>query len=531
MKGRLLSSGVSALGVTTIWCLSMVGSLVSQSHNEIYHWSGPPSSLFFPVLLDFLCLWLLLTLLLLSAKRTGRRAVAVWAGITFLLPWAILKNVALLNHRIMPHWVSRGVFGLSVVALVLVAGRWRPAHKDVFEEVQRFAVTVLYFVAVLGLVLLTQLIWFGWRARSLNADFPLHSVSGVARSRKVDHPRIVWIVLDELSYQQVYGKRFHGLKLPAFDQLATEATVFTHVVPGGIRTEVVLPSLLTGVPMNAIKVTADGRLVAIRNSRMQKWQDFDQHATVFQDALDAGYRTAVAGWYNPYCRIFPEVLDRCFWTYELPSSLNMLPQQSILENALGPLLLGSIFRDSLAYQNFSIQKAAEILAGLHISDYRDLFAQADRLLRDPSLDFILIHMPIPHPGGIYSRESGTFVTSNSTYIDNLALADTYLAHVRSLLESQGQWDSAAVVVMGDHSWRTKLIWAKEPEWTQEEQSASHGGSFDDRPAYIVKLPNERKGSKIDPPFKAVDTRMLFDAIMSKDISTSGELALWVAGSH
>ena len=66
-------------------------------------------------------------------------------------------------------------------------------------------------------------------------------------------------------------------------------------------------------------------------------------------------------------------------------------------------------------------------------------------------------MAVPHPGGIYNRSTRTFSTLNATYIDNLALADSYLAHVRSLLKAQGKWDSSAVVIMGDHSWRTKGV--------------------------------------------------------------------------
>ena len=47
-------------------------------------------------------------------------------------------------------------------------------------------------------------------------------------------PRVIWILFDELSYQQVYERRLPGLQLPAFDALAAQATVFTHAVPAGI---------------------------------------------------------------------------------------------------------------------------------------------------------------------------------------------------------------------------------------------------------------------------------------------------------
>jgi len=58
-----------------------------------------------------------------------------------------------------------------------------------------------------------------------------------------------------------------------------------------------------------------GRLLSIHNPDSGTWQRVEEHDTVFQDALNLDYSTAVAGWYNPYCRVLPDVLDRCFWTF------------------------------------------------------------------------------------------------------------------------------------------------------------------------------------------------------------------------
>jgi hypothetical protein len=149
------------------------------------------------------------------------------------------------------------------------------------------------------------------------------------------------------------------------------------------------------------------------------------------------------------------------------------------------------------------------------------------MLADKTTTFLLIHMPIPHPGGIYNRVTGALDPRNSTYLDNLALSDRYLAHVRSVLEAQGEWDRSTIVVMGDHSWRTKLLWSGAPGWTPEEEDASHGGQFDDRPGYIVKLPYQHAGTRIDVPFAAVRTRALMDQLMCAKISSPGELSAWV----
>jgi hypothetical protein len=525
MNQRRFVSIASALGVTTLCCLWIVGPLVSPAHYTAYHWTGPARTLFIPAFLNFIAAWAIITTLILAAQGSDRRSVAIWAGIVILLPWAFLKNWSLLTDLYFPHWLSRSLLGLSVAAFLVLMARWRPTHQPIFERAQRFAVSVLCSIAVCGALILIELVWFGWQARSLNAPHPLHRRTNLSQTLQATHPRIIWIVLDELSYQQIYGKRFQGLSLPEFDSLATQTTVFTHAVPAGNMTEIVLPSFMSGLAIDKIRPLADGSLM-IHLSSENRWEHLNEHDTVFQDALDAGYSTAISGWYNPYCRILPDVLDQCNWILSGLAQNRSMPQASILRNTFQPILTSFILIDSLHTELTHEPRATDVSASLHIADYQALSASADRLLQDRSADFILLHMPIPHPGGIYNRTTRTLTVGNSTYIDNLALADSYLAHVRSLLESQGQWDSSAIVIMGDHSWRTYL-WSIGPDWTPEEQVASDGATFDDRPAYIVKAPYQKKGARIDLPFDAVDTRLLLDAFIKQQIVSAETLSKWV----
>jgi Sulfatase len=513
MTRRLLRSTVTALGATTIYSLWIVAPLVSPSHNTIYHWSGPASSIFIPAMLDFICVWLVFSCLLFAALGEKRGSATIWAGITLFLPWAALQNIALAINWNLPHWVRRGLFGLCAVSLIVFHVFFQSISPAILERLRRLIIGVLCIVAVYGVFILALLVWFGWQARRLTASLPLHRVTNVSQNNNVDRPRIIWIVFDELSYQQVYGHRFHTLNLPAFDELAKQSTVFTHVVPAGIMTEIVMQSLMAGIPVDQIQPSSDGVGLKIHNPMTKQWLIFDQHDTIFSDALTAGYSTAITGLYIPYCRILPEVLDQCFWTIGQPAQNKMLPGASIVGNVFNPLLLTGRLED--------------LAPKIHISDYQQLSDSADQILQKSAFNFILIHLPVPHPGGIYNRASRTFTTRNSTYIDNLALADSYLAHVQSLLESAGEWDSSTIVIMGDHSWRTKLLWSSAPGWTSEEQEASNGGKFDDRPAYIVKLPEQKNGTEINVPFAAVDTRALFNAIMKQQIVSPEDLSSWV----
>jgi hypothetical protein len=173
-----------------------------------------------------------------------------------------------------------------------------------------------------------------------------------------------------------------------------------------------------------------------------------------------------------------------------------------------------------------------LLRQSQIDDYLDLETHSQELLRDRSYGFVLLHLPVPHPRGIYDRHTGKFTTANSSsYNDNLALANKCLAGIRQTLEQTGQWDSSTVIVMGDHSWRTKQLWKPFNVWTQEDELASHGGQYDPRPVYLVKLPSQTAAAHIDAPFHTVNTRNLFDAIMTHQINTPTDLAAWAQTTH
>jgi Sulfatase len=528
----LLRALCIALGVTTLYLLWIVNPLISTDHLVLYHWDGTAASLFIPAILAFCTFWLLLTALLLLSQRSRRFHIALWSSMVLFSPWIALKNWALISGTPLAHQLSIAIFGVSLAALILLLMCWRPSFQTAFERILQFITILLYFAAISGAVMLCELLWFAWLARSINTNRVLHRPSIATAPEPTQSPRqrIIWILLDELSYQQVFERRFPGLQLPAFDQLASEATVFTHVVPAGIRTEKVVPSLMTGLPVDDIRSSSDGFL-SIHNPKANVWQRFDPHNTIFQDAHDAGYHTAIAGWYNPYCRIMPDILDHCFWTLNAPIVTGISPDQSTLENLLQPMQLWSRVGYSMISHLARIfsghRNGSPFLSGsTHIHDYINLAAASDRLLEDSSCNFIFLHMPVPHPGGIYNRSTARFDLHNTSYLDNLALADTYLAHVRSLLQQTGDWDSSTIVVMGDHSWRTKLLWALDPNWTTEEKLASHGGQFDDRPGFIVKMPHQHHHEQIDTSFEAVRTRSLLNALLTHQLKSPDDLRYW-----
>jgi hypothetical protein len=521
------------MGFDTLFFMWIIKPAVEPQQEALYHWSSPAWNFFLPVTIDFLALWLVLVLLLLAARVPGRLRAAIWGGLLFFTPWFVGQTLHALVLTPTTHQLDRILFLAACVATAWLILRWRPSFNHRLDRVIETASTIVVFAGIFGFFLLTQLAFRGWQSSRTMRRQALHHAQAAAT---IQPHRIIWVVLDELSYQQTYEHRFPGLQLPAFDALAANATVFTHAQPFDIYTEVVLPGLFAGKPFDAMRTTPTVEL-SVHNALTGKWQNFQQHDTVFQDALNAGYSTAITGWYNPYCRIISAVLDSCYWTYRSPSNL-MQPSDSILTNTLDPLKLLTWMVLNVAPAHVRVyfmrrlhipEEKVSITQG-HIDDYKDLAARSNKLLRDRSYGFILLHLPVPHPWGIYDRHTGKFITTGSSYINNLALADKCLANIRQTLEQTGQWDSSTVVVMGDHSWRTKQLWhLPHPGygWAKEDDIASHGGQYDPRPVYIVKFPGQTTGTRIDTPYSTVNTRKLFDNIMSHQLTNAADLTAWV----
>ena len=127
------------------------------------------------------------------------------------------------------------------------------------------------------------------------------------------HPLLVWVVFDELSYDQVFEHRARDLSLPNFDALRAQSTLFTDTQPAGYHTVKIIPSLLTGKIVDGIRYNFHNRLW-VHHEAEPEWVPIDGAQTVFADADQAGWRTAAVGWYNPYCAIYSDAIQNCYWT-------------------------------------------------------------------------------------------------------------------------------------------------------------------------------------------------------------------------
>ena len=511
-----------AFGSASICLLSILGALSSPSHDLVFHLDGSADAVYVPALTDLLLLSGLVFGLLLAVRERPVIRRALWTGAICFLPLVALRNVCVLNGTAFSHQAKVACFWVCC-ALTLVLAVF--ITTETFERLRRLFQAVLLVLALPAAIIFGQAAWFGVQARHLNQVRAPQAAARVVNAKSVrPRGRIIWIVLDELAHRQLFLHRPLGLPLPEFDRWRATSTLFTEVVPAGLYTKIAMPSLMTGRALKKVLSTADGQVWVVNQDGSRRL--FSEQDTVFADAAARGYQGAIAGWYIPYCRMLPTAIQSCFWTSRATMN-EMYSTQAIETNLVMPV---GYFWNAVSDFFFRSPTGARDKnddAARHIEDFVRLNDAADRILEQQEYNFVLLHMPIPHPIGIYDRRRKIFAAGRSNYVDNLALADAYLGHVRRVLEARKEWDDATVLVMGDHAWRTTLMWERTQPWTAEDEEASEGEDADNRPAYLVKLPEQHEGETIETEFRAVRTRALLDEVMQGEIQTPAQLQSWV----
>ena len=519
-KPTLLSLLAQGLGVAALYSLIQCNLILYSNHEALYHWHESAGALYGAAIKNILLLWILVCVAGWLARFLPNRPRIILRILTntFVISVFIMSIMIAFNF---PHFIRCGLIAIVMLFTAQILLLFK--RRTLFGTVRDASSTVLSFIGILGLVVILQLLWGWWCARDLNSTVHLRSATASAALSAPARARVIWIVMDELSYKQVYDHRYPGIDLPAFDRLRTASTVFTQVIPVGNDTQIVIPALIQGGPIYSVRGTSTGML-QLRDFAYSSWRDFNPRQTIMGDAVQDGYHIGVAGWYNPYCRILPDLLDQCVWSdrYDLTPYFQNFAGWNI--NALSAIDLTWYFlvhRLHVPHNTLkNIQEASDMSA-----DYHTLLVACDEMLNNPHLDFVFLHLPTPHPPAYYNRQNGRFEATGGSYLDNLVLADKTLAHLREDLERTGEWDSDTIVIMGDHSWRVPN-WDKQASWSREDNLAS-GGIFDTRPGYIVKLPHQNEPLEINTPYRAMRTRDLFDHIFDGSIRTPDQLVAWV----
>src|SRR5215831_9483454 len=101
----------------------MIAPLISPDHREVYHLSGSATSVFVPVLILFLAVWLVLTILMLLTRRPGPLQTILWTSLFVVLPYVIVRDGLILTGHRLAHWTFIPVLSASSVLLLVGAQR------------------------------------------------------------------------------------------------------------------------------------------------------------------------------------------------------------------------------------------------------------------------------------------------------------------------------------------------------------------------------------------------------------------------
>ena len=513
MKAQHLLEGC---GAAILILLAYLWPQISPSHAALYFSVLPVNTVSRGILIDLIVLtlaWGAITFLVVRKAKDKENSSPAWVvllTIAVIVTVASVAKVAELRQRV----PKPGFLAAGILLLGFAVWRWSPAIYARSISVFRMA---LVLVGCCIFWMLPKLVFV-----ALHRPAPdTVSFRHLSADPDASSERIVWILLDELSYAQVFEIPHANLNLPALHGLAADSFSFSNLIPPGYYTAKVVPSLILGRQIFELESTLDGQAI-IRTEKDSHWHALDPQQTLFGEARRDGWTTGVAGWSNPYCRLLDSVLDSCFWYPDqfTPAYMysHMSSQKSAVENALAPL--SSSFR-RLLHEKSKDPSPVDF----HVRDAEGVLAPAETLVADKDIRFAFVHMPVPHPPGVYDRGTQQ-IRNGGSYLDNLALADRDLQALLDSLRSAELDRHTIVIVCSDHSWRIPL-WRGAAWWTKEDEQAAKAG-FDPRPVLLVHFPAQQQGTTVSQSMNSLVMHDAIAEILHGRISNAAQFSDWLA---
>ena len=488
------------IGVASLILVGNYGDLLGGGADVRMHTPNPLTRVCMAYIADILLVALLLFIVLSVAARTRS------------YPWVRLLAAIVIPPYLIQRTQSFFPFdlieGLVLIMLVVWAGvllllllrfnKW-------YRRLMRVASVVAASLIIFALSSIAQLLWVArWKPAPNQIIAAWESSPQPVRQ----HPLLVWIIFDELSYDQVFEHRARNLNLPNFDALRNQSTIFTDTQPAGYHTVKIVPSLLTGRVVDGIRYNFHNRLW-VRHEDDHRWAPIDGAQTVFGDAEHAGWRTAAVGWYNPYCAIYADAIQNCYWTNHDMFDGLMAQNATFMTNVYTPLKqvvreLKSPARANRDLCTFDVRHRYQT--------HSDLQQHAFELLHTDQADFIFFHFSVPHSPNIWSRIQDDYTQyCDSSYLDNLALTDRVLGRVLTTLKTSPRWSDTTLIVQGDHGWRIDA-WNWLPTWTEEDDAASRG-VFDQRPALLIHQSGQSQPETVATPWPIIRIHSVVEQIL------------------
>lgn len=518
-----------ALSLSNLCFIGAWRWLLVPSSFVIYHQKTPPPLVgYISIILNLLLVAALFYGGIVLSRHFRNKASRKVVRILFVFVLGVTLHALLtqINHPSVNQRMLRLIEDKSVVEKILASV---PLTLTLFvwvislfriEKVIRVSVTVILIFTPFVLITFSQATLSAInnrRALASGAPTPIEPKPENGR------PRVLWMVFDELDFRLAFPERPTTVKLPELDRLVEQSLFAENSYPPAGETFLTMPALLTGrlVSEATRKGPNDLMIKFGDNTEAVSWSS---QPNVFSRAHEAGFNTALLGWYHPYCRILGNNLNRC----DAESGLLVSGgSQSLAAHMLFH------FRNAIVaapFATFVFAKAdhGDLLRRMHVSNLNSIHHQAIAEAVDPNIGVVMVHWPIPHHSNIYNRfEDKISVAAGHSYLDNLELADRTLGEIRRAMESNDTWNSTAVLVTSDHWWRAHSLWKKRSALTTEDELAS-GGVEDQRIPFILKMPGAREqGLSFTKPFNTVLTQDLLLAILRGEVVGTKGAAAWL----
>jgi hypothetical protein len=277
--------------------------------------------------------------------------------------------------------------------------------------------------------------------------------------------------------------------------------------------------LFLGSRIDQIRSTVTGDLW-YKDELQNRWLAYDPNATLFALAERNGWNSAVDGWFVPYCHLLGSTLNACAWE---PHYVPILPiedygaseDKSVMVNAAA---LPAMFLAKLIGRPKTTEYS-------HVREYTNVMDRTRALIANNRVNFVFLHIPAPHPPGIYDRQRHV-LRSGGSYLDNLVLADDTLGTLLQEINATPSAGQTTVIITSDHSWRVPT-WSRQDGWSAEEEKVS-AGRFDDRPVLLIHFPGQTQGSDVNTPTPELLEHDIIAGMLLGKMDDSEELTGFIA---
>jgi hypothetical protein len=537
VKDLAIALSLSNLCFVSAWRLLLIPS----SFHYYYHQKTPPPVVeYVAISLDVLLVAALFFIGITVTRRSRNEWVRKFAKVMsiFILSVPLYGLLTQIDHRIVSQLmlsflndeliVRRLIFSipLTVTLFVILIALFR------INKAIRVGVTLILILSPFVLVTFSQAALTAMKYRQLGAGT---TALPLVRDGAQQRPRVLWLIFDELDFRLAFSERPATVELPELDRLAKGSLFANQAYPPAGETFLAMPALTTGRLVSEARRRGPDELMIKFGGDNAEAAPWSAQPNIFSRARDAGFNTALVGWYHPYCRILGRNLTRCAWegaesVFRLGKATMTVPFSTAAQSVVPHMYSharATVRTIPFANLVYAVN-VGELTREKHLLDFNSIHRQALEAATDPDLGLVMVHWPIPHPPNIYDRARDRIsVLSNRSYLDNLELVDRTVGDIRRSMENNDTWDRTVVLVTSDHWWRSDSLWKKHHTWTREDETAS-GTVVDRRVPFILKLAGaDQKGVTFDSPFNTILTHNLLLAILHGEVSDTKGAGAWL----